>query len=58
MNNFNFTFMEIIRNILNNSGDNSYFTYVIFLVTFIIFVFGSLAFLDYMVGKIFKKQED
>jgi hypothetical protein len=50
--------MEIIRNILNNSGESSYFTYIFFLLAFIIFVFGTVALMDFMIGKLFNKQED
>jgi hypothetical protein len=50
--------MEFIRNILNNSGENSYFTYVFFLLTFIIFVFGTVALMDFLIGKIFNNQEE
>jgi hypothetical protein len=50
--------MELIRNILNNSGEGSYFTYIFFLLAFIIFVFGTVALMDFMIGKLFNKQED
>jgi hypothetical protein len=50
--------MELIRNILNNSGESSYFTYIFFLLAFIIFVFGTVALMDFMIGKLFNKQED
>ncbi len=50
--------MELIRNILNNSGESSFFTYIFFLLAFVIFVFGTVALLDFMIGKLFNKQED
>ncbi len=50
--------MELIRDILNNSGESSYFTYIIFLLAFIIVVFGTVALMDFMVGKFFNKLED
>jgi hypothetical protein len=50
--------MELIRSIFNNSGESSYFTYIFFLLSFVIFVFGTVALIDFMIGKIFNKQED
>lgn len=50
--------MAFVRNLLNSGGDGSYFTFIFFLLLFIIFVFGSIALLDYMFTKLFNKQED
>jgi hypothetical protein len=50
--------MEFLRNLLNTSGETSYFTYMLLLFLFILTVMGAVALMDYMFGKVFGNQED
>jgi hypothetical protein len=49
--------MELIRNFFNQ-GQSSYLTFTLFMVIFIIFIFGTVSLMDFMISKFFNRQQE
>jgi hypothetical protein len=49
--------MEMLRSFFNQ-GDSSYFTFAIFMVIFIVFIFGTVSLMDFMIGKFFDRSQE
>lgn len=49
--------MEILRNFFNQ-GESSYITFCVFMILFIVFIFGSVSLMDYMISKFFNRTQE